>query len=66
MFLEFMYISGALCVLLLYFYENELNLVMMCRLETGFGELDGSYMIILLYLVTQLLKWKKVWRWSLC
>ena len=66
MFLEFMYISGALCVLLLYFYENELNLVMMCHLETGFGELDGSYMIILLYLVTQLLKWKKVWRWSLC
>ena len=43
-----MYISGALCVLLLYFYENELNLVMMCHLETGFGELDGSYMIILL------------------
>ena len=30
------------------FYENELNLVMMCRLETGFGELDGSYMITLL------------------
>ena len=48
MFLEFMYVSGALCVLLLYFYENELNLVMMCRLETGFGELDGSYVIILL------------------
>ena len=48
MFLEFMYISGALCVLLLYFYENELNLVMMCRLETGFGELDGSYIITLL------------------
>ena len=66
MFLEFMYISGALCVLLLYLYENELNLVMMCRLETGFGEFDGSYIITLLYLVTQLLKWKKVWRWSLC
>ena len=48
MFLEFMYISGALCVLLLYLYENELNLVMMCRLETGFGELDGSYIITLL------------------
>ena len=48
MFLEFMYVSGALCVLLLYFYENELNLVMMCCLETGFGELDGSYVIILL------------------
>ena len=48
MFLEFMYISGALCVLLLYFYENELNLVMMCRLETGFGELDGTYIFTLL------------------
>lgn len=30
------------------FYENELNLVMTCPLETGFGELDGSYMITLL------------------
>ena len=30
------------------FYENELNLVMMCHLETGFGELDGSYIITLL------------------
>ena len=30
------------------FYENELNLVMMCPLETGFGELDGSYIITLL------------------
>ena len=30
------------------FYENELNLVMMCRLETGFGELDRSYIITLL------------------
>ena len=43
-----MYISGALCVLLLYFYENELNLVIMCPLEIGFGELDGSYIITLL------------------
>lgn len=48
------------------FYGNELNLVMMCPLETGFGELDGSYIITLLYLVTQLLEWKKVWRWSPC
>ena len=30
------------------FYENELNLVMMCHLETGFGELDGSHIITLL------------------
>ena len=30
------------------FYENELNLVMMCRLETGFGELDGTYIFTLL------------------
>ena len=30
------------------FYEDELNLVMMCHLETGFGELDGSYIITLL------------------
>ena len=30
------------------FYENELNLVIMCPLETGFGELDGSYIITLL------------------
>ena len=30
------------------FYENELNLVMMSHLETGFGELDGSYIITLL------------------
>ena len=29
------------------FYENVLNLVMMCPLETGFGELDGSYIITL-------------------
>lgn len=47
-------------------YENELNVVIMCPLETGFEELDGSYIITLLYLVTQLLEWKKVWRWSLC
>ena len=30
------------------FYENVLNLVMMCPLEIGFGELDGNYIITLL------------------
>ena len=30
------------------FYGNELNLVIMCPLEIGFGELDGSYIITLL------------------
>ena len=38
---------------------------MMRPLETGFGELDGSYVITLLYLVTQLLEWKFFWKWEL-
>lgn len=40
MLLTFLYVSDVLCVYYFICHENELNLVIMCQLESGFGELD--------------------------
>lgn len=40
MLLKFMFVFGVLCVYWFICHEIELTLVIMCQLESGFGELD--------------------------